>query len=265
MIRRALYAGTWYPTSKQEIAAYMPEGGKKFKAKALFCPHAGWVYSGRIAGEVFAASEPAELYVLIGPNHHGAGTPVGIWSDGTWQTPLGNIEVESRTAADILKRSAAAQPDSISHAQEHSLEVQLPFIKLISPEAKIVPIALADYSPKTCKELGEAVAAAVKFTGYEGSAVIVASTDMSHYISAESAKKADMLAVKRILELDPEGLLETVKRNDISMCGSGPAAAALWAAKKLGATQAELIRYATSGDVTGDNSEVVGYAGLLAY
>ncbi|MFH1369166.1 MAG: AmmeMemoRadiSam system protein B [Elusimicrobiota bacterium] len=265
MIRKAVYSGTWYPSGKKEIEAFIIPDAKKQKSVAAFCPHAGWVYSGKVAGEVFSSIEPVKLYILIGPNHRGMGAPVGIWSEGAWMTPLGELEIEDKVAKAILKKSNTARSDFLSHAQEHSLEVQLPFIKYFSPGAKIVPVSLADYSPATCRELGEAAAAAIKENGFTDDAVIVASTDMSHYVSAEQAKKSDNLAIRKILDIDPKGLLETVKQNDISMCGSGPAAAALWAAKILGAKSSKLIRYSTSGDVTGDSSEVVGYAGIIVY
>jgi MEMO1 family protein len=263
MIRKAAYAGTWYPDGRTDIEEYIVPGLKQSRALAVFCPHAGWIYSGKVAGEVFSSVSPAGLYVLIGPNHQGAGSPVGVFPEGSWETPLGPLEVESSVAAALIKKAGCAHADTVSHSKEHSLEVQLPFIKYFSPGAKIAPISLSDYSLNTLKALGEAVAGAIAESEYKNNALIVASTDMSHYISAEQAKKLDMLAIKKVLELDPEGLMSTVSEHDISMCGSGPSAAALWAAKALGAKSSRLVRYTNSGAVTGDLTEVVAYAGII--
>lgn len=265
MIRNTVYAGTWYPSTKKEIEEFIVKSAKKQKAKAVFCPHAGWAYSGKIAGEVFSSIEPAKLYIIIGPNHHGTGAPVGVWNSGAWHTPLGPLEIDEVTAESIIRLSGFAREDTLSHAREHSIEVQLPFIKYFNRDAMIVPISLSDYSPKTCKRLGEAIAETVKERNLSDSTVLVASTDMSHYVSAAYAEKADSLAIDRILELDPAGLIKTVEEHKISMCGSGPAAAVLWGAKGLGASKAKLIRYTTSGEVSGDNNEVVGYAGIVVY
>jgi AmmeMemoRadiSam system protein B len=265
MIRKAMYAGTWYPSSKKEIEKYIVQGKAVTRATAVFCPHAGWIYSGKVAGEVFSSVRPAGLYILIGPNHRGIGAPVGVFPEGAWETPLGPLEIEKSVAASIIEKSArrGGRPDAASHSQEHSLEVQLPFIKYFSPDARIVPISLSDYSAGTCAALGDAIAASVRESEFNGNTLLVASTDMSHYVEASYAKKIDALAIKKILELDPEGLMKTVAEHGITMCGSGPAAAILRAAKILGAKTSKLVRYATSGDTTGDNSEVVGYAGII--
>lgn len=264
MQRKALYAGSWYPTKKNEIRTYITAGAQQQKAIAAVCPHAGWIYSGKVAGEVLSQVIPAELYIMIGPNHRGIGSPVAVYPSGSWETPLGSLPVEESVAEAIVVNSAGfARPDVIAHAEEHSLEVQAPFIKYLSPQAKIVPISLADYRPEVCRNLGAAVAKAVRSGAYAQSTLLLASTDMSHYIPAEQAKEVDSLAIDKIEHLDPAGLLKTVFENDISMCGSGPTAVALYAARELGATAARLVRYATSGDVTGDQDEVVAYAGLI--
>lgn len=261
MIRQAIHAGSWYPGSKKDIEGFLDPGAKKIPAVGCVVPHAGWVYSGKTAGGVFSRMEPAKLYVLLGPNHTGMGVPVSVFPKGEWETPLGPLSVEENVARAIIENFPEAEEDTIAHRQEHSLEVQLPFLKYFSPEAKIVPIALADYRPPVMRALGEAIAKAVKDAGV--SAVLVASSDMSHYISAAEAKKLDGLAIEKMLALDPEGLLETVSENDISMCGSGPAAAVMRAANLLGAKKASLVRYTNSGETTGDYDEVVGYAGIL--
>jgi len=263
MFRPALHSGTWYPSDKNEIEKYMQPSEKREEAFAVVCPHAGWIYSGKIAGKVFSHVQPSPLYIVIGPNHRGRGAPVSVSPEGTWQTPLGDLDVDEETASSIISLSKCAKSDASAHAQEHSLEVQMPFIKLSNPSAKIVPICMYDYSPQTCADLGKSIARAISGGKRGQRPLIVASSDMSHYIPALDAKKADNMAIEKIIALDPEGLMRTVENNGISMCGSGPDAVALWAAKELGASKARLLDYSTSGDVTGDNNEVVGYAGLI--
>jgi len=263
MIRPALYAGTWYPSIRKEIEKYVASAAKKLEVIAAVCPHAGWIYSGMTAGKVFSRIEPASLYVLIGPNHRSAGAPVSVYPEGSWQTPLGPLEVDEDIAASIIAGSSYAEAGALAHEAEHSLEVQMPFIKLTSPSAKIVPISMYDYSLETCRDLGIAISKAVSLR--TGSTVIIASSDMSHYVPAETARQADTAAIEKILALDPGGLLSVVEQQGITMCGSGPVAAALWAAKDMGATGAELVGYTNSGEATGDDSEVVGYAGLIIY
>ncbi|MBN1823220.1 MAG: AmmeMemoRadiSam system protein B [Endomicrobiales bacterium] len=260
MIRKSICAGTWYPLQRRDIESYVNVNAKKRNALAAVCPHAGWVYSGKTAGEVFSLLKPASTFVLIGPNHRGTGSPVGLYPEGEWETPLGNLEVDKTVTDAIIHNSKFAKRDASSHAQEHSIEVQLPFVKMNNPSARIVPIALGDYRPQVLSDLGNAIYQAL--SNVKG-ALIVASSDMSHYVSAETAKTLDMLAIEKVLNLDPEGLLETVDSMSISMCGAGPVAAAIIASKMLGAKKAELIRYTNSGAVTGDNEEVVGYAGIL--
>lgn len=263
MIRKAICAGTWYPDNAKGINTFINASAKKEKIIAGICPHAGWLYSGKIAGEVFSKIEPAEVYVLIGPNHTGRGKPVSVFDKGIWETPIGELEIQEDLAKAIIDTSKFAESDYTAHSGEHSLEVQMPFIKTINPGAKIVPIALSDYSVNTCRNLGESIAGAILELKIESKTVLIASTDMSHYVSAKTAKDLDSLAIEKILALEPEELLKTVKENNISMCGSGPTAAVIWAAKKLGAKKASLIKYSNSGYVTGDNKQVVGYAGII--
>ncbi|MBN1621387.1 MAG: AmmeMemoRadiSam system protein B [Endomicrobiales bacterium] len=263
MLRKAGCAGTWYPIDISEIDKYFNHKTKRQKAIAGICPHAGWVYSGKVAGEVYSSMEPASLYILIGPNHYGLGASVSVYDDGKWETPLGSLEVDKNIAGAIIKKSDYAKSDKIAHLREHSLEVQLPFIKILNKDAKIVPIALADYRVDVCKNLGQTISQVIKEYKLTGSVSLIASTDMSHYLKASEAKGFDDMAIEKVLKLDPEGLLKVVKENDISMCGVGPTAAVIWASKDLGAKQAKLIRYSNSGEVTGDYEQVVGYAGFI--
>lgn len=263
MVRNAICAGTWYPNEEVEIQAFLNPKAKRQKVIAGICPHAGWVYSGATAGEVYSTMEPTELYIIIGPNHYGLGLPISVFPDQEWETPLGNLKVNTEVVDAIISESKHIKPDRLAHSREHCLEVQLPFIKLISPDAKIVPIAMADYNANTCKNVGLSIANVIKEKKLGDKTTLISSTDMSHYLPDEYAKKLDNMAIEKILKLDPDGLLKVVRKEQISMCGSGPTATVLWAAKELGAKTAELIKYSNSGQITGDTHQVVGYAGII--
>jgi len=262
MNRTVAFAGSWYPTTKKEIEKFINLDVPTKKALGAMCPHAGWVYSGRCAGMVYSRMKPVGLYVIIGPNHSGLGAPVSIYFQGEWDTPLGPLTVDNIFAKEILTRCGLAVSDTLAHKQEHSIEVQLPFIKRFSPVAKILPISLGDYNPLTCQKLGLAIAGALKAQHKETDSLVIASSDMSHYLPAAAAEAADKPALERILNLDPAGLLHVVSRNNISMCGSGPVAVMLHAAIALGARSAELVNYTNSGASSGDYTQVVSYAGI---
>jgi AmmeMemoRadiSam system protein B len=261
------FSGTWYPDQRDDIAAYLPAASRKRAVIGMLCPHAGWVYSGKLGGKVFAAAKPADTYVIIGPNHQGAGAAVSVYPSGAWETPLGNLAVHEELAAGIIAQAhgAGAVADTRAHEGEHSIEVLLPFIALSNPAARIVPIALADYRPATCKALGLGIAAALKSAVARENVIIVASSDMTHFESEDNARNADQPALEAVMALNPDKLLSVVAENDISMCGSGPGAVMLWAAKQRGASAAELIGYTSSAAVTGDQSNVVAYAGAIVF
>lgn len=261
MIRNPLYAGTWYPKTKEEIEKYLDLKAQKSDTIACVCPHAGWMYSGKVAGNVYSHLNPADTYVLIGPNHTGFGAPASIYSEDTWKMPLGNAEIDTDLSKTTLGFSEFLKADTTAHVREHCLEVQLPFIQYFNPKAKIVPILLMSDEFEIAEDIANAVAQAIKKT--DKKVLIVASTDMTHYESHEYAKKQDNLAIEKILKLDAAGLLKTVQQRGITMCGYLPTAAVILASKKLGAKSAELIQYATSGDVSGDFESVVGYAGII--
>lgn len=264
MIRHSMYAGSWYPSDKTELRTYLGKPSKtKTRTYGALCPHAGWIYSGTTAGQVYSELSPASLFICIGPNHRGTGAPVSVFPEGEWETPLGSLTVNEQITRGIIENCGYAEPDTIAHREEHSLEVQMPFIKMFNPDAEIVAIALADYRVDTCRVLGETIGRVIRDKKLHDSTIILASSDMSHYIPAEEASRIDQLAIARIEALDPDGLLAVVSKNDISMCGSGPAAAMLWATKELGATKGRLIAYTNSGAITGDNEQVVAYAGMI--
>jgi AmmeMemoRadiSam system protein B len=265
MIRQPAVANQFYPGSetdlKRDVSGRIKGVQKRGKALGLVCPHAGYVYSGDVAGAVYSQAQITRDVIVMGPNHHGIGAPFSLMARGKWQMPGGDIDINEKLANLLLEESSWLSDDNDAHMQEHSVEVQLPFIQHMQPEAEFVPIVLGRAGFETCEEIGLAIARAIK--KYGDPVVIIASTDMTHYEPQESAKKKDQLAIDRILALDPAGLLDTVNTNNISMCGVIPTTITLVATKGLGATKANLVAYATSGDVSGDYSYVVGYAGFI--
>lgn len=265
MVRKPAVAGYFYPRTAAELKSLLggmvdPQAQKE-KALAVVSPHAGLIYSGYVAGAVFSSVVLPERFVLLGPSHRGQRSVFGIMEGGIWETPLGKVPVDEALAAAIIRGSSMIRSEEEAHEEEHSLEVQLPFLQYLKTGFSIVPLSVsptADY--EGLEELGRALAAAVRETGPE--VLIVASTDMSHYVSQETARKKDFLAIERIQALDARGLYEVVHRESISMCGFQPTVAALLAARELGAHRADLVRYMTSGEASGDYAQVVGYAGL---
>ncbi|MCX6565384.1 MAG: AmmeMemoRadiSam system protein B [Candidatus Aminicenantes bacterium] len=249
MKRAAAVAGSFYPGNAAElrrmIGLLVDPNREKVKARAVVCPHAGYIYSGAVAAAVYSSVELPETFVILAPAHRPQRPAFAIMTEGQWETPLGTVPVASPLAAAIQTKCPLMIVDPASHAPEHSLEVQIPFLQYFLKDISIVPInvsARAVFSQ--LREAGEAIAGAIRESGED--VLLVASTDMSHYISAARAK----------------GLVETVMENDISMCGVLPTAAVMVAAQALGATRAELVAYTNSGEITGDDREVVAYAGL---
>jgi len=264
MIRKPSVAGQFYPGERDKLLSFM-KGFKRsvlpVESRVVVSPHAGYMYSGQVAGEVFAGIEVPDSVLVLSPNHTGMGVKVSINSSGAWETPLGNISIDSDFASLLKSKSAMLQDDELAHRREHSLEVQLPFIQYFNPKASFVPVTLKFLNIEQCRGLGEAVARAILET--EKNVLIVASTDMTHFEPHDEASKKDRMAIDAILKIDPEALYETVISNNISMCGIIPTTIALYAARKLGASQGKLVRYSTSGDVSGEKDSVVGYAGII--
>lgn len=265
MKRKPAVAGMFYPSDPQELRKLMkrliPPHADKEPGVCAISPHAGFMYSGMVAGAVFASVSLPESCVLIGPSHRHHGSRFQVMGRGSWETPLGDASIDTELAGLLLEASPLVIEGSSTHIHEHSLEVQLPFLLYFQKNIKIVPISTvfdADYDE--LQGLGAAIARVIRQCGRN--VFIVASTDMSHYVSAEMARVKDSMAIDRILDLDPRGLYDIVRSEDISMCGSHAVTAALCAAKNLGAQRAELIKYQHSGLVSGDNREVVGYAGI---
>lgn len=265
MKRQPAVAGQFYPSSpsrlSEQVRGYVNENAVKEKAIGIVSPHAGLMYSGAAAGAVFSKITFPRTFVLIGPNHTGFGSAVSIMLSGQWEMPTGELSINEELARRIREKADIIEADTMAHSMEHSLEVQLPFILYYSSDVKIVPIVLMSDSLETCRLIGEAIADAI--TELKNSVTIVASSDMSHYVTDSVARDKDKKAIDRVLALDPEGLYNTVKKEGISMCGFMPVTTMLFAALKLGAKQAELVKYMTSGEVSGDYNYVVGYAGMI--
>jgi AmmeMemoRadiSam system protein B len=273
-LRRAQVAGSFYSGTKAALTSEVEScfthrlGPGKIpklaqigerKLVALVCPHAGYMYSGPTAAKSYfelASDGRPNTIVIIGPNHTGEGSGVSMMPEGVWETPLGQVEVDEETATEISKGSDIIDLDDRAHLHEHSIEVQLPFLQyVLQTRFKFVPICMMMQDLETSAEVGKAVGQALK--GKD--AIVIASSDMTHYESADSAKRKDRLAIDAILALDDAKLQETVESHRISMCGHGAVASAIAASKILNAKTARLLGYSTSGDITEDNSAVVGY------
>jgi len=227
------------------------------------CPHAGYMFSGPPAAKVFfqLARQPRpQTIVMLCPNHSGWGEPVSVWPDGEWETPLGRVPIDEELTEAILSHCPYAQPDRRAHMREHSGEVQLPFIQYTyySPP-KLVVVCLGTHDRVALHSLADALAE----TTSEGYVLLLASTDMTHFLSQREAERLDKLALTKVADLDPDGLLNVVDAHGISMCGVGPTAVMLSACKQRGAQTVEIVAYSTSGDITGDQSNVVGYAAAV--
>ncbi|PIU57381.1 MAG: AmmeMemoRadiSam system protein B [Deltaproteobacteria bacterium CG07_land_8_20_14_0_80_38_7] len=265
MIRKPIVAGQFYPSDEKELRSqidlYLKKNIIPQKVIGIVAPHAGYMCSGRVAGEVYASVIIPEKCIIISPNHTGHGKPASLFPDGTWETPLADINIDSDLAKDLAHNCSIIEEDYKAHTFEHSLEVQLPFLVSRQPKLSIVPLTVAHLNYDACKKIGAAIAKTIKDSKQE--ILIVASSDMNHYENQETTNKKDRAAIEKILNLDHAGLLQVCGEKRITMCGVVPTTIMLIAAQILGATKAKLIKYETSGDVLGDFSSVVGYAGIL--
>jgi MEMO1 family protein len=268
-LRHPAVAGRFYPRNpddlRSEARTYLSQAPATVQTpvRAIGCiaPHAGYMFSGHVAGAVFARIEIPRRCIVLCPNHTGLGRALAIMSEGSWETPLGEIVIDTELAAALKRRFPALQEDSAAHRAEHAVEVELPFLQLRQPELTFVPIALGTGQFEPLEQLGRALADVI--AAQNDPILIVASSDMNHYESDPVTRVKDHKAIERILTLDPHGLYDVVTQQSISMCGFGPVVAMLTAARQLGARAAELVKYATSGDISGDRDLVVGYAGIV--
>ena len=265
-MRLPVVAGQFYPGTKNallhDLETLMLLGKCKKDVIGIISPHAGYMFSGAVAGEVYSSIVPKSTYIILGPNHTGKGSRIAS-SKESWSTPLGEVAVDIELLDSIMNKTTLLVEDKIAHTFEHSVEVQLPFIQKISPEARIVPISIKSGSLQEYEDLAGALIATIKQESTQ--AMIVASTDMTHYESRKIAKYKDQKAIDEIFKIDGKGLIRVVEQQNISMCGYISTAVMLMVASGLGAKKAELLKYMDSGEVNGDINEVVGYAGVVIY
>lgn len=266
MIRKPAVAGRFYPARPAELISAL-EGfvhpiGNPAKAIGIIVPHAGYMYSGHVAGAVYSEVKMPRRNIVLCPNHTGRGVPLSIMRSGEWDTPLGSMRIDEDLCSALMDADPDLEDDAVAHQFEHSLEVQLPFMRHVGGlDVTFVPITIGTGSWTHLSDLGHAIARVVEKVAPD--ALIVASSDMNHYESDPITRVKDRKAIDQILQLDALGLYDVVEREDISMCGYGPATAMLTATRMLGASKAGLVKYATSADVSGDFDRVVGYAGMM--
>jgi AmmeMemoRadiSam system protein B len=267
MLRLPAVAGQFYPAKPDALTALVEkciqdeQPRAKAKARACLVPHAGLVYSGAVAGAVFARIVLPKKILLLGVRHYPQGADQAILSEGAFRTPLGDVPIDTHLALELRKECPPLQEDAVAHKQEHSLEVELPFLQVLAPGFCFVPIAIGTLAFSALAETGEGIARVLAKSGDD--ILMVTSSDMNHYEDDSTTRLKDQQAIDQLLQLDAEGLLRTCRHHRISMCGLGPAIVMLTALQKLGAKTAQLVRHATSGDINGDRSAVVGYAGLV--
>jgi MEMO1 family protein len=267
MQRHAAVAGQFYPGTREHLQSVLsgliPAVPEKRRVLGIVAPHAGYIYSGAIAGKIYGLIDVPSTVLIIGPNHHGAGAAAALYPEGEWLTPLGRSAINTRLNKLLQHHIPLAELDSGAHRFEHSLEVHVPFIQYLRSDATMAALCLGHGDFSVIQEIGFGIAAAIREYGED--VLIVASSDMTHYESADSARRKDERALARVLAFDPEGLVNICRSEHITMCGVIPAAVMLVASLELGATHAELAAYGTSGDVTGDNQQVVGYASVSVW
>jgi len=267
MIRPPAVAGRFYPSEPDKLTQQIEQfvsgaaAGEKVRALGCIVPHAGYIYSGHVAGAVYTAIEIPRKCILLGPRHFPRGEPMAILTKGRFLTPLGDAMIDTELAAALAHEFPRLREDIAAHEREHSLEVQIPFLQFLAKAFQFVPVVLATDRYGAIEELGRAVAKVV--AAAREPVLTIASTDMNHYENDEVTRAKDGRAIERILVLDPRGLYDTVRNEGISMCGYAATTAMLVAMRELGASETRLVRYATSGDVSGDRQQVVGYAGVV--
>jgi MEMO1 family protein len=266
VLRLPAVAGRFYPADPEELTALvrkyaLPQPDTKPQSvKACLVPHAGYMFSGHVAGAVFARIVLPQRIVILGVRHFPRGESLAINTSGAWRTPLGDAPIDEDLAAALLTECPILREDRIAHGAEHSLEVQLPFLQVLSPAFSFVPIALGTVRFDDLVAVGEALA---RVLSANPELLLLTTSDLNHYENDATTRLKDKKAIDQILALNPHGLYDVCRNEDVSMCGLGPAVAMLTALRALAAKHAELVRYATSADVSGDTTSVVGYAGFI--
>lgn len=275
MLRLPAVAGRFYPANPNELAATVQRmstpradsaisstaSAEKISVTACLVPHAGYMYSGAVAGEVLGRIAPPEKVLILGVRHFPRGESAAILSSGAWRTPLGDAPIDTELAMSLRDACPLLREDSVAHSQEHSLEVQIPFLQVLAPGFSFVPVALGTVRFDDLVRVGEAVARVL--TAQPEPVLLLATSDLNHYEDDATTRVKDAKAVEKLLALDARGLFDVCRTEKISMCGLGPAVATITALRAMRVTRGELVRYATSADVSGDMSSVVGYAGIV--
>src|ERR1700688_1441301 len=267
MVRLPSVAGRFYPSDPAELSAQIreyltPANPSRIRnVKACLVPHAGLMFSGHVAGAVFSSIRIPKKVVLLGVRHRPPGPPAAIVSDGVWRTPLGDAEIDHVLAEKFAAACPLLTEDAAAHSKEHSLEMQIPFLQVLAPDFSFVPIALGNAHFETLVSVGEAIGAVL--AAEKNEVLLVTSSDLNHYEDDVTTRAKDGKAIEQLLSMDARGLYDLCRKEEISMCGLGPAVAMLTALHIFKASKAELIRYATSADRAGDPSAVVGYAGMV--
>jgi len=274
-VRTPAVSGTFYPDDEKELKSLIrdcfmhsigpgkiPPTDSEQKIYGVICPHAGFVYSGPVACHSFysISSSTSEMAIVTGPNHYGIGQNIASMIDASWKTPLGLMEVDSESALELRDGLDILELDSFSHSKEHSIEVQIPMLQeTFSHEMKILPVSLINQEQKTAVKVGSAIAKIAQ----KKDALLIGSSDFTHYEENEFAHRQDLALIDPILNLDVDEFYKILYERRVTACGFGAIASTMTACKELGATEGKLLKYATSGDVSGDKSSVVGYASII--
>lgn len=266
MIREPIVAGKFYPANpdilKKQLNSFIKETTQE-NALACILPHAGYIYSGKVAFQTAASVQIKENIILLGPNHTGLGNIFSIVSEGTWKTPLGDVQINSTIAENLKKECSLIKEDNTAHAYEHSLEVELPILQFLCKDKfSIVPLVLMSSTKSDYEKIAQAIFKTISDLNIKDKTLIIASTDMTHYEPYDEAMKKDDLALEAIKNLDEDLLLERIAKYNITMCGYVPVIITILATKKMGAKNVKVVKYHTSGETSGDFESVVGYAGI---
>jgi AmmeMemoRadiSam system protein B len=266
MLRLPIVSGRFYPSDPIELTSLLREytnaaaHSPPIAVRACLVPHAGYVYSGHVTGAVLARIALPKKVIVLGVRHHPRGEQAAILSSGAWRTPLGDAPIDEPLAAALREACPLLREDSVAHSAEHSLEVQLPFLQVLAADFTFVPIALGTINLEKLVSVGEALA---KVLAGREDVLLLTTSDLNHYEDDATTRIKDRKAIDQLLALNPRGLYDICRNGNISMCGLGPAVAMLTALNALGARRADLVKYATSADVSGDRTAVVGYAGMI--
>lgn len=268
LIRQPAVAGRFYPGAAarldSEVRGYLDAAESAERpVLAAMAPHAGYVYSGGVAGEVFAAARIPDRVIILAPNHTGAGPPISVFAGKAFEMPWGEVPIDGPLVEALLDEIPGARADAFAHAGEHAIEVEIPFLHARQPNLTIAPIVVGGLSVDAAIELGRGVYRAVERCGGPSEILVIASSDMNHFAPDRETREIDKVALAPLLAMDPKRLYQTVRDNRISMCGFIPATAMLVYAELARSKEPELLRYATSGDAFGDRDRVVGYAGVV--